>query len=104
MDFVTSDAGRPSEFFLANAGKEVDRTETNANLSLAGRYDLAGGFTVAAGVGRDVRAASALERFSDRFPRTRFQVAAEFMGELAIPPEPACRATSRSSGTPASSA
>ena len=87
LDFVTSDAGRPSEFFLANAGTEVERSETNANFSLAGRYDLPGGFTVAAGAGRVVRTASALERYSDRFPSTRFQVAAEFMGDPAIRPE-----------------
>ncbi len=87
IDFVSSDAGRPSEFFLANSGTEIERSETNANFSLAGRYDLGRGFTLAGGVGRVVRTASALERYSDRFPSTRFQVAAEFMGNPGIRPE-----------------
>ncbi|MDE0622389.1 MAG: TonB-dependent receptor [Bryobacterales bacterium] len=87
LDFVTSDAGRPSEFFLANTSAEVRRSETNANFSLAGRYDVGHGFTIAGGVGRVARTANALERYSDRFPSTRFQVAAEFMGDPAIRPE-----------------
>ncbi len=92
LDLVSSDAGRPSEFFLANAGPEVERKETNANFSLAGRHDLGSGFTIAGGVGRVVRTASALERYSDRFPSTRFQVAAEFMGNPAIRPEASLQA------------
>ena len=87
LDFVGSDAGRPTEFFLGNSSGELDRSETNANFSLAGRYDLAGGFTLSAGMGRVMRTANALERYSDRFPSTRFQVAAEFMGNPAIRPE-----------------
>ena len=87
LDFVRSDAGRPSEYFLANSSGELDRSETNANFSLAGRYDLGGGFTLAAGAGRVVRTASALERYSDRFPSSRFQIAAEFIGNPAIRPE-----------------
>ena len=34
-----------------------------------------------------VRTATALERYSDRFPGTKFQVAAEFVGDPAIKPE-----------------
>ncbi len=87
LDFVGSDAGRPSEYFLANSGPDSDRTETNANFSLAGRYELGGGLTLAGGAGRVVRTANALERYSDRFPSTRFQVAAEFMGNPDVRPE-----------------
>ena len=87
LDFVDSDAGRPTEFFVTNSSGDLDRSETNANFSLAGRYDLAGGVTFSAGLGRVMRTANALERYSDRFPSTRFQVAAEFMGNPAIRPE-----------------
>lgn len=87
LDFVHSDGGRPSEFFVANTRGALDRSETNANFSLAGRYDLAGGFTLAFGTGRVMRTPNALERYSDRFPSTRFQVAAEFMGNPTIQPE-----------------
>ena len=87
VDFVSSDAGRPSDYFLANSGSETDRTETNANFSLAGRFDLGSGLTLAGGLGQVVRTANALERYSDRFPSTRFQVAAEFMGDPGVRPE-----------------
>ncbi len=87
FDFVGSDAGRPSDYFLANSGTDTNLNETNANFSLSGRYELAGGLTVAGGVGRVIRTASALERYSDRFPSTRFQVAAEFMGSPEVRPE-----------------
>ena len=87
FDFVHSDAGRPSQFFRQHSGTDLNRRETHANFSLAGRYDLGGGFTLAGGVGRVVRTANALERYSDRFPSTRFQVAAEFMGTPGIRPE-----------------
>ena len=87
VDFVGSDAGRPSEYFRENAGADVERSETNSNFSLAARYDLGAGLTLAGGAGRVVRTASALERYSDRFPSTRFQIAAEFMGEPGLRPE-----------------
>ena len=87
FDFVQADAGRPTEFFLQNAGADLDRKETNANFSLSGRYRVAEGFSLSAGAGRVVRTANSLERFSDRFPSSRFQIAAEFMGSPAIKPE-----------------
>lgn len=87
MDFVASDAGRPSAFFLASGGKATERSEANATFSVAGRYDLGSGLTLSAGAGRVVRTASALERYSDRFPSTRFQVAAEFVGSPGLRPE-----------------
>lgn len=87
FDFVGSGAGRPSAFFREHSGARLDRSETNSNASFAGRYDLGAGFTLAGGVGRVTRTANALERYSDRFPSTRFQIAAEFMGSPGIRPE-----------------
>lgn len=87
LDFVGADAGRPSAFFRDNAAQDLSRAETNANVSLAGRYELREGLTVSGGMGRVVRTANALERYSDRFPSTRFQVAAEFMGSPDLRPE-----------------
>ena len=80
VDFVQAGAGRPSDFFLVNAGHGIDQNEINFNASLAGRYRLTDGVSLSAGVGNVRRTANALERFSDRFPSTRFQIAAEFMG------------------------
>ena len=59
---------------------------------MAGGYDLGAGLTLAGGVGRVVRTANALELFSDRFPSTRFQVAAEFMSAPGIRPEASLQA------------
>lgn len=87
LDSVSAAAGRASDFFVEHSGSELESKETNANFSVAGRYDLGGGLTLAGGAGRVVRTANALERFSDRFPSTRFQVAAEFMGTPGIRPE-----------------
>jgi iron complex outermembrane receptor protein len=87
VDRERSDAGHPSEFFLANAGSQLDVGRTSPSFSFAGRYDLTGGLTLAGGVGRVRRPATSLERYSDRFPSTRFQVAAEFMGDPLIRPE-----------------
>jgi len=87
MDFVQTGAGRPSDFFLANTSGELDQTETNPNFSINGRYRLADGVSVGGGFGRVVRTANSLERFSDRFPSTKFQIAAEFLGDPAIEPE-----------------
>ena len=92
LDSVTGAAGRPSDFFREHSGSELDSKETNANFSVAARYDLGGGLTLAGGAGRVVRTANALERYSDRFPSTRFQVAAEFMGDPAIRPESSLQA------------
>lgn len=87
LDSVASAAGNPSDYFRAHSGTDLERRESNASASLAGRLDLGGGLTIAGGFGRVVRTANALERYSDRFPSTRFQVAAEFMGDPAIRPE-----------------
>lgn len=87
LDSVASAAGFPSDYFRAHSGNDLERRETNASASLAGRMDLGGGLAVAGGFGRVVRTANALERYADRFPSTRFQVAAEFMGDPAIRPE-----------------
>lgn len=87
LDSVASAAGYPSDYFRAHSGNDLERRETNASASLAGRMDLGGGLAVAGGFGRVVRTANALERYADRFPSTRFQVAAEFMGDPAIRPE-----------------
>ena len=87
FDMERSDAGRPSEFLLANSGNRLDVSRTSPSFSLAGRYEVTSGLTLAGGVGRVLRPANALERYSDRFPSTRFQVAAEFMGDPLIRPE-----------------
>ncbi len=87
LDGVASDAGWVTEFFREQSGGTAQVRETNANFSLAGRYELGSGFVLAGGLGRAVRTANALERYADRFPSTRFQIAAEFMGTPGLRPE-----------------
>ena len=87
FDAVQAEAGRPSDFFRANTSGPMNRKEFNTSLSLTARRNLTEAVTVSGGLGRVVRTANVLERYSDRFPSTKFQVAAEFMGNPDIEPE-----------------
>ncbi len=49
--------------------------------------DVGDHWSLSLGAGRAVRTATVLERYSDRFPATRFQIAAEFMGDPELDPE-----------------
>jgi len=89
FDTVQADAGRPSDFFLTNTAGDLDQSEFNTSFSVSGRYSLFEGVSLGGGFGRVMRTASGLERYSDRFPSTKFQVAAEFVGDPAIRPEAA---------------
>lgn len=86
-DRVEASAGEVSEFFRANTTGDLDQSETNWNAAVSGRFRLDESWTLSAGAGRAVRTATALERYSDRFPSTKFQIAAEFMGDPGIEPE-----------------
>ena len=55
--------------------------------ALNGRWSMGQGVSLTAGLGRAVRTATVMERYSDRFPATKFQIAAEFMGNPALNPE-----------------
>ena len=87
VDSVEASAGAASEFFLANTTGRLDQSETNVSAAVSARWALAGGWSLNAGLGQAVRTPTTLERYSDRFPSTKFQVAAEFMGDPDIDPE-----------------
>ena len=87
VDRVDATAGTLSDFFLEHTSGEADRTETNWSAALSGRWNLSDAWVLTAGAGRAVRTASVLERYSDRFPSTRFQVAAELLGDPGLDPE-----------------
>ncbi len=87
FDAVQAEAAQPSDFFRANTSGSMDRKEFNTSWSLTARRNLTKAATVSGGLGRVVRTANVLERYSDRFPSTKFQVAAEFMGAPGIEPE-----------------
>ena len=90
LDRWTAETGAPaSDFFLANVGAPEDRDDTLWNAAVAGRRFFGAGWSGTLGVGRTVRTPTALELYSDRFPSTRFQIAAEFMGDPELDPETA---------------
>lgn len=87
VDFVQSSAGEVSDFFRNNTTGALDQQETNLSAALNARYRITDGWVVSAGLGRSVRTAMAIERYSDRMPSSRFQLNAEFMGNPGIRPE-----------------
>jgi len=76
-----------SEFFAANTEGELDKNETNVSAAVNASYRVADTWILSAGLGRAVRTANTLERYSDRFPAVKFQNAAEFMGNPELAPE-----------------
>ncbi|MCG8455699.1 MAG: TonB-dependent receptor, partial [Holophagales bacterium] len=90
LDDVSAEAGEVSPFFrdtVLVGGTSLDQDETLWSAAASLTADLAPGWTLQAGLGRAVRTATALERYSDRFPSTRFQLAAEFVGNPQLDPE-----------------
>ena len=87
LDRVQATAGTFSDFFAANTEGGLDQEETHLSAALNGRWSISRDVSLTAGLGRAVRTATVLERYSDRFPATKFQIAAEFMGNPALNPE-----------------
>lgn len=87
VDFVDAEAKGTSDFFREVAGQDVNGSETNFSAALNGRFPVGNAWAITVGLGRAVRTASALERWADRFPSTRFQIAAEFVGNPNLRPE-----------------
>ena len=89
LDWVQSSAGEVSDFFRDNTSGTLDQNETNFSAALSGKFKVNDLWLISTGLGRSVRTATAAERYSDRFPATKFQVSAEFMGNPALEPEKA---------------
>jgi iron complex outermembrane receptor protein len=87
VDRVTASAGESSDYFAVNTTGAMNQDETNLSAALSGTVQMTDDWTLTAGVGRAVRTATTLERYSDRFPATKFQVAAEFLGNPMLEPE-----------------
>ena len=87
LDDVDVSADELSPFFLANTVGDPNQSETHVSAAVNAVWDLGGESQLTVGLGRAVRSASVLERFSDRFPATKFQIAAEFLGNPELDPE-----------------
>ncbi len=84
VDHEDISAGAVSAFFRANTTGVLDRTDTSVSAAGNASVRVADAVVVNLGVGRAVRQPTILERYSDRFPATKFQIAAEFMGNPAL--------------------
>ena len=87
VDLVQASADEVSEFFQANTQGPLDQEETHLSAALNGKLLLSQPLGLTIGLGRAVRTATVLERYSDRFPSSKFQIAAEFMGNPTLDPE-----------------
>ena len=89
LDFVsaTGDSSLVSDFFLENTSGQLNQSETNFSAAVSAAFGLSSNWTMSVGVGSVVRTADALERYSDRFPSSKAQMANEVMGDPEIKPE-----------------
>ncbi len=87
VDAVDATAENLSPFYLANTVGSSDQGETHVSAAVSATVDLDDRWALTLGAGRAVRTATVLERYSDRFPATKFQLAAEFMGNPELDPE-----------------
>ena len=87
VDGLSASAGQTSPFFGVNTTGDLDQTEANLSAALNATLQVSDLWSFSTGIGRAVRSATILERYSDRFPSTKFQIAAEFMGNPALDPE-----------------
>lgn len=89
LDNERATAGTVSELFRREAEGRLEADDTEPSASLAVRWSPASAWSLMAGVGRVVRFPTALERYADRFPATRYQLSAELLGDPALEPEEA---------------
>jgi len=87
IDTIDNSAGETSEFFLENTTGPLDSSDTEVSAAVSATLRPTDVVSLFLGLGRAVRAPNALERYSDRFPSTKFQIAAEFMGDPTLEPE-----------------
>jgi len=89
LDFVQASADESllSQFFLDNTTGALRQNETNLSAAVSATTQISPQWEITAGLGRAVRTANALERYADRFPYSKFQIAAEFLGSPDIRPE-----------------
>jgi iron complex outermembrane receptor protein len=87
LDGESSEAGDVSEFFRAHTTGALERDDTEPSAALAWTGTAGGRWSLTAGLGQVVRFPTALERYGDRMPSSRFQVAAEFLGSPDLAPE-----------------
>ena len=76
-----------SEWFTQNVSAVTRTSETNVSAALSARFALGSHWTLTAGGGSVARTADAMERWADRFPASKSQMSAEFVGSPTLAPE-----------------
>lgn len=87
VDGVRASAGEVSAYFRDHTEGALDQSEMQVSAAVNGVFRVRDDWFLSAGLGRTLRTANALERYSDRFPSVKFQTAAEFLGNPGLRPE-----------------
>jgi iron complex outermembrane receptor protein len=84
VDYEDVSAGEVSQFFRDNTTGELDQSDASVSAAVNTSVRVTETMVLNLGLGRAVRQPTVMERYSDRFPATKFQIAAEFMGNPAL--------------------
>ncbi len=76
-----------SDFFRQNANGDLDKGEASLSAATTLSAVLNPNWMASIGIGSATRTADASERYSDRFPASKAQMPAEFMGNPELDPE-----------------
>jgi iron complex outermembrane recepter protein len=87
LDLAGSEAGDPSDWFLENVSRNTSSSNTNLSGAATLGVHLSGNWMLFAGAGSAVRTPDANELYADRFPASKGQLAAEFVGNPDLRPE-----------------
>lgn len=87
LDLARAEAGTVSDFFHENVTRDLTATEANWSGATTLSYTPSPHWTLSLGLGSAVRTADATERYSDRFPSSKAQTSAEFVGTPQLDPE-----------------
>ena len=87
LDLAGSKAGRPSDWFVDNVSARTSTSSTDLSGAATLGMHLSRNWMLFAGAGSAVRTADANELFADRFPASKGQLSAEFVGNPDLEPE-----------------
>jgi iron complex outermembrane receptor protein len=89
LDLVDASANPDSvsDWFTQNVSDVTKVSETTLSGAISARFALGTHWSLTTGAGSVVRTADAMERWADRFPASKSQMSAEFVGTPELAPE-----------------
>jgi iron complex outermembrane receptor protein len=87
LDLAGSKAGRPSDWFVDNVSARTSTSSTDLSGAATLGMHLSRNWMLFAGAGSAVRTPDANELYADRFPASKAQLSAEFVGNPDLEPE-----------------